>query len=134
VRAQRGERDHRQELDCGHSPERELADRQVEAGVHHREDTSPANKQSSAVALQASEDPPRSPPDGKDERGRGDPQPRHAHRLNAREQQHSKGGAKVMEDRADDEIGVGREVRGRAPDAPRGRDRSGRAKRSRHVS
>ena len=45
-------------------------------------------------------------PEREDERGRGDPQPRDAEHVDAGEQQHGERGPEVVEDGADDEVGV----------------------------
>ena len=64
---------------------------------------------------------PRPPPGARSiERGRRDPQPRHAEHVDAGEQQHGERGAEVVEDRADDELGVRR-------DGSVGRPRRGRS-------
>ena len=94
---ERGEHDHRQELDRRDRGQRQPVDRRVEAAVHDRQHEAPGDHV--AIAQQV----PGPPPGGEDQRGRGDPQPRHPEHVDAREQQHGERRAEVVEDGADDE-------------------------------
>ncbi len=105
-RPERRERDHRQELDRGDRAQREPVDREVEARVHRREDQS--HRDHGAVP----EQPPRTPPDGEDDRGARDPEPRDTEWLDPGEEQDGERGPEVVEDGADDEEALGRRGRG----------------------
>ena len=59
-------------------------------------------------AVQPCQRAPRPAPEREHERGGGDPQPRHPERVDAHEQQHREGRPEVVEDRAADEVDVGR--------------------------
>ena len=110
-RPEGGERDHRQELDRRDRPERQPVDREVEAarssqraprprraacGVRSRSSRAYARhglRQSAKTAARCR-----------------DAEPRHAERVDAREQQDRERRPEVVEDRAADEVGVRREL------------------------
>ena len=108
TRADRGERDDRQELDRGDGAEREPVDRHVEADVHQREDGTPGDQQPPSLAVLRRVRAPGPAPEREDQRRRGDPQPRDAEHVDAREEQHSERRAEVVEDGAAEEVQVGR--------------------------
>jgi hypothetical protein len=107
-RPEGGERDDGQELDRGHRAERQAVDRQVEAGVHRRQDGAPRQQQRAAFAIQLVEVAPRAPPRGEHDGRCRDAQPRDAQDVDAGEQQDGERGPEVVEDRADEEVGVRR--------------------------
>ena len=105
--------DHRQgdrpdELDRGNGRERQTVDRNVEAGVHDREDRAKRDDQQPAVAVERYELAPGPAPKGEDERRRGDTQPRDAKHVDPCEEQDRERWAEVVEDRAADEVGMRR--------------------------
>src|SRR4026207_1112636 len=61
------------------------------------------------VAVEGSELPRGSAPEGEDERRGGDAEPRDAEHVHPREEQDRERGAKVVEDRAPDEVGLRRD-------------------------
>ncbi len=118
-RAERRKRDDRQELDRGHSSERQPVDRHVEAAVHHREDDAEREEQRSGLAVESRARAPRPAPGGEDGARAGDPEPGHAEGVDTREEQHGKRGPEVVEDCASDEVGLRRRTQdGTAPARP----------------
>jgi Lrp/AsnC family transcriptional regulator, leucine-responsive regulatory protein len=110
--AHRREHDHRQELNRGHSPERQPCDPLVEAAVHDREHDPERGHQTHRVAIGPAQRPPRSAPQREHDRGADDPQPGDAERSDPHEQQHRERGSEVVEDGTSDEIRLGRDVLG----------------------
>ncbi len=108
ARAEGGERDDGEELDRGDGAEREPVDGDVEAAVHEREDGAPLQEEGACVRVEPAPQAPGAAPEREDQGGGGDPQPGDAEDVDADEQQHREGGAEVVEDRAGDEVDVGR--------------------------
>jgi len=109
--AERGQCNHREELDGRHRAQRQPGDRLVEAAVHRRQDCTEGDQQADGVAVGAAERPPRPPPRGEHDRRARDPQPGDAQRRDAAEQQHGEGRSEVVEQRAAGEVAL----RGNAP-------------------
>ena len=101
--AERGEHDHRQELDRGHRAEGQPVDGDVEAGVHDGEDDAEGEHEPPDVPPATAHCPPWTPPRREHGARARDPQPRDPERVDAREEQHREGRPEVVEDRADDE-------------------------------
>ena len=106
--------DHRQgdrpdELDRGNGRERQTVDRNVEAGVHDREDRAEREDQQLPLTVERPELAPGPAPEGEDERRRGDSQPRDAEHVDPCEEQDRERRAEVVEDRAPDEVGLRRD-------------------------
>jgi hypothetical protein len=106
-RAERRERDDREELDRRHRAEWHAVDRRVEAAVHQRQHGTPAEQQAACLAAEPGPGAPRPAPQGEDHRRRGDPQPGHSEHVEPREQQYRERRAEVVEDGADDEVQLG---------------------------
>jgi hypothetical protein len=106
----RRQRDDREELDRGHRAEREVVDGGVEAGVHRRQHASHEREQPARVAVEPADRAPRAPPGREDDRGAHDPKPRHAQRVDPREQKDGEGGAEIVEDCAPHEVAGRRDL------------------------
>jgi hypothetical protein len=94
------------ELDRAHRRQREPGHREVESRVHDGEHDAQGQQAlgGSAIPTQGPpRQPPGPPPDGEHRGGRGNAQPGDSQHVKPGEQQHRQGGAKVMEDGADQE-------------------------------
>ena len=111
ARAGRGQRDRPDELDRGDRRERQVVDRDVEAGVHDREDGAERDEQRAAPAVEGDERPPGPPPESEDDGRRGDPQPGDARADVLGEEQDGERGAEVVEERAPGEVRLRRHGR-----------------------
>ena len=125
--AERRQHDHGQELDRGDGAQRQAVDRAVEQAVHQGEHRAPGDQHAPAVAVERREAAPRPPPDGEDERRRGDPQPGDAEHVDAGEEQHRERGTEVVEHRADGEEALRRRLL-REQRGPTAHGRSSRAR------
>ena len=112
--AERGQDDGTEEFDRPDGSQRQPCDREVEQRVHPGEDAAEREQRDQLPPVEPPCQPPRPPPYREHRRGGGDPQPQHARRRDAREQQHGERGAEVMKDRRDHEEGHRRQARRRS--------------------
>ncbi|MGZ4434205.1 MAG: hypothetical protein ACXVW7_11340 [Trebonia sp.] len=99
--AERGQDDGAEEFDRPDGGQRQPCDREVEQRVHPGKDAAEREQRDQLAPVEPPCQPPRPPPYREHRRCGGDPQPQHARRRDAREQQHGERGAEVMEDRRD---------------------------------
>jgi hypothetical protein len=115
--AERGQGDHRQELDRRDRAERQPVNREVEDRVHDAEHDSHRGDVQPRAACRGPSNSPRPPPDGVNRCGGRDAQPGNANGRNKREQEHRERGPEIVENGAADEIRVAGQLTGSVADS-----------------